>query len=196
MPDIVTLRGPAEIGPAIPDLARLRISVFREWPYLYDGTMDEEAAYLGHFASSPDACVGLAVQNGCVIGATTAEPFRDTHADFRAPFEASGMSTNKIFYFGESVLLPEYRGLGLGHAFFDLREQAAKQWGAIVTAFCAVQRPSDHPMRAHDYRPLDAFWSGRGYERREDLTCEFGWKDVGDTEESRKPMVFWMRDMY
>lgn len=27
----------SDIAPFIPDLARLRIEIFREWPYLYDG---------------------------------------------------------------------------------------------------------------------------------------------------------------
>ena len=40
--EIRTLKGPDEIIPAIPHIARLRLTVFHEWPYLYDGTMEEE----------------------------------------------------------------------------------------------------------------------------------------------------------
>ena len=38
---IETLTGEA-LQRALPDLARLRIEVFREWPYLYDGSMEYE----------------------------------------------------------------------------------------------------------------------------------------------------------
>ncbi|MAI89146.1 GNAT family N-acetyltransferase [Ponticaulis sp.] len=190
---VITLRGPDQIRPFLEDIARLRIAVFREWPYLYDGTMEEEEKYLGHFASSPHAVIGIARENDEIVGATTAEPFSSAHGDFRAPFEAADMKTEKIFYFGESILLPEYRGLGVGHAFFDLREAAARDWGADMTAFCAVQRPASHPAKPADYRPLDAFWQGRGYEKRDDLVCSFSWKDVGAATESRKPMTFWVR---
>ena len=36
----------AAIIPALPALARLRITVFRDWPYLYDGAMTYEQGYL------------------------------------------------------------------------------------------------------------------------------------------------------
>ena len=193
--EIRILKGPEEIRPAIGDIARLRLTVFHEWPYLYDGTEADEAAYLEHFAASPHACVGLSVCDGQIVGATTAEPMPSTHEEFRAPFEANDIPTDDIFYFGESVLLSDYRGLGIGHAFFDLREAAARDWGAKHTAFCAVQRPDDHPSKPADYRPLDDFWRGRGYEKRPDLVCHFSWKDVGAARESDKPLLFWMREL-
>ena len=193
--EIRTLKGPAQIIPAIPHIARLRLTVFHEWPYLYNGTMEEEEVYLKHFAQSDFACVGLVEHEGEIVGATTAEPFKDTHADFRAPFDQAGIDTSKIFYFGESVLLPEYRGHGVGHAFFDIRESAAWAWGADKTAFCAVQRPDAHPLKPDDYRPLDAFWQSRGYERRNDLVCAFKWKDRGDQAQTEKNLTFWLHKL-
>ncbi|HLL24828.1 MAG TPA: GNAT family N-acetyltransferase, partial [Kofleriaceae bacterium] len=47
------------IGPYLPALAALRIRVFREWPYLYDGSLAYEEAYLASYVS-PDAIVVLA----------------------------------------------------------------------------------------------------------------------------------------
>ena len=192
---IVTLKGPENIRPAIPDIAELRLQVFREWPYLYDGSFSDEEEYLEHFSTSEDAVIGLAFSEGRVVGATTAEPFDATHDDFRQPFKEKKVPTDKIFYFGESVLLPDYRGQGIGHKFFDLREKAAKEWGAWATAFCAVQRPDDHPLKPADYRPLDAFWISRGYKKHDELVCEFKWKDLGQAEETLKPMTFWTREM-
>ena len=37
---------------AVEQVAALRITVFREWPYLYDGSVDYEARYLSAFAAS------------------------------------------------------------------------------------------------------------------------------------------------
>ena len=33
-----------DLAAALPDVARLRIDVFRDWPYLYDGDADYERA--------------------------------------------------------------------------------------------------------------------------------------------------------
>tara|TARA_B100000678_G_scaffold13657_2_gene10763 strand:- start:19868 stop:20497 length:630 start_codon:yes stop_codon:yes gene_type:complete len=196
MVKVDVLRGPKEITPVIDEIARLRMSVFRDWPYLYAGTMEEEAKYLAHFAQSEHACVGLARDGDKVVGATTAEPMPSTHEEFRAPFESAGIDISAIFYFGESVLLDEYRGKGLGHAFFDLREEAARAWGAELTAFCAVQRPDDHPLKPDDYRPLDGFWTRRGYQPRPDLVCEFPWVDAGEDTETLKPLMYWVHSLF
>ena len=50
------------IRPFIPALARLRMTVFREYPYLYDGTEAYEASYLEDYARSREAVVVLAAQ--------------------------------------------------------------------------------------------------------------------------------------
>ncbi|NBD37526.1 MAG: GNAT family N-acetyltransferase, partial [Verrucomicrobia bacterium] len=63
------------------------------------------------------------------------------------------------------------------------------------TTFCAVLRPADHPMRPADYRPLDPFWKKRGYRAHPELECTFPWKDLGDKEETRKRLRFWIRRM-
>lgn len=45
------------LAQALPTLARLRITVFRDWPYLYDGTLNYEQDYLARFAQAKNAVV-------------------------------------------------------------------------------------------------------------------------------------------
>ncbi len=189
---VETLAG-AAIEPVIPDLARLRVEVFREFPYLYDGDLDYERKYLRKFLAVPESTVVVARDQGRVIGASTALPLARSEDELQAPFRAAGIPAEHVYYFGESVLERSYRGRGLGHAFFDGREERARALGFTITAFCAVQRPADHPLRPADYRPHDAFWTKRGYTKREDLRASFSWRDVGGTSASAKPMVFWLR---
>jgi hypothetical protein len=56
-------------------------------------------------------------------------------------------------------------------------------------------RAPDHPKRPADYVPHDAFWSKRGFSKRPDLRAEFAWRDLGDAHETRKPMVFWTKQL-
>ena len=113
--------------------------------------------------------------------------------DFGAAFAGTGHDMAEVFYCAESVLLPEYRGQGVGHRFFDLREAHARRLGYAKVAFCGVQRPADHPMRPAEYQPLDPFWTARGYAKVEGAVARFSWKDLGDAEETQKPLQFWLR---
>ncbi len=184
-----------EIASQLEDLAGLRIRVFREFPYLYEGTMEYEREYLRILPASSSSFLVMARDHGAVVGASTALPLQDEGAEFRRPFESAGLPVQEYYYFGESILLPAYRGQGAGHRFFDRRETEAKDLGYRFSCFCRVLRPQDHPLRPQDYRPLDGFWTRRGYQRRPDLLTTYSWPDLGETEESEKSMEFWTREL-
>ncbi|MBM3594930.1 MAG: GNAT family N-acetyltransferase [Alphaproteobacteria bacterium] len=184
----------ARILSAIDELAALRIAVFSEWPYLYDGDKAYERDYLCEFVEAPDGVLVAARDGSLIVGAATASPMRSQKAEFRLPFEVRGLDTHSLFYFGESVLLPQYRGQGVGHAFFDAREVQALACGASAATFAAVVRPDDHPARPGGYRPLDAFWRKRGYAPVEGFVTQLTWKEHGEAGESSKPMQYWLRE--
>lgn len=189
--DVLTLDA---VAPVLDQVARLRIAVFRDWPYLYDGDLDYERDYLRAYRA-PGAVVVVARDEDRVIGASTGAPMADHADDFATAFAARPEPLSQIFYCAESVLLPQYRGLGLGHAFFDAREDHARRLGFRYSAFCAVQRPADHPARPADYRPLDPFWRARGYRPLEGVVARFSWKDIGAATPGDKPLQFWLRDL-
>lgn len=181
---------------ALPALANLRITVFRDWPYLYDGTLEYEQNYLEKFGKADDAVIVAALDVDTIVGVATASPMIGRANTFAEPFRKHGMDVDPIFYFGESVLLKPYRGRGIGNAFFDQREAYVRQRGGFThTTFCGVVRPDDHPRRPKAYVPLDAFWAKRGYRRIEGLIVTFSWTDIGETEQTAKPMQFWIRPL-
>ena len=192
--DIRTMSGKAA-AEHLEDLARLRIAVFAEYPYLYDGDLAYEADYLREFARTEGSVLVGAFDGGTVVGAATASPMAGQKAEFRRPFEARGFDIAHLFYFGESVLLPDYRGRGAGHAFFDHREAAARAAGATHATFAAIVRADDHPAKPLGYRPHDVFWAKRGYEKVPGLITSLAWKEHGEAAETAKPMQYWMRDL-
>jgi GNAT superfamily N-acetyltransferase len=177
----------------VPALAALRIEVFREFPYLYDGTLDYEARYLQQYLKSQRSLIVIARAGDEVVGASTAMPLLEQLEPVVPTFKAAGIDPAGVYYFGESVLRASYRGRGIGHAFFAGREARALELGFSSTAFCAVERPSNHPRRPADYVPHDAFWSKRGYRKHPDLRTEFAWRDLDESVETPKPMLFWRK---
>ncbi|TWI35730.1 GNAT family N-acetyltransferase [Paracoccus sulfuroxidans] len=182
------------VGEVLEDLARLRIAVFRDWPYLYDGDLDYERDYLKAY-QSPGSVVVAAYDGQRMVGASTGAPMEDHAGDFAAAFAHRPEKLDEIFYCAESVLLPEYRGHGLGHAFFDGREAQGRALGRRYSTFCRVVRPDDHPAHPADYRPLDGFWRKRGYAPLPGVIAEFDWKDIGEASSTKKPLQFWMKSL-
>lgn len=185
----------ADLAAALPDVARLRIQVFRDWPYLYDGDEAYERDYLQTYRDSPDAILVGAFDGDRLVGASTGTPMEDHAEDFAAAFDGQGIGLSDIFYCAESVLLPEYRGQGIGHAFFDAREDHARAMGRRYVAFCGVVRPDDHPLRPAGYQPLDPFWRKRGYTPVDGAVAQFRWKDIDQPSDTAHALQFWMRQI-
>ncbi len=185
----------AALTAALDDVAQLRITVFRDWPYLYDGDVAYERRYLSVYAENPDAILVGAFDGDALIGAATGTPLEDHADDFAAPFAQTGLTLDQVFYCAESVLLPAYRGQGLGHRFFEAREAKARALGRSHVAFCGVVRPDDHPLRPHGARSLEPFWRGRGYAPLPGVVARFAWKDLDQPGETEKPLQFWIKTL-
>ncbi|MGQ0671705.1 MAG: GNAT family N-acetyltransferase [Hyphomicrobium sp.] len=190
---VVSLTGD-DIRTVLPDLARLRMVVFRDWPYLYDGTLAYEEEYLAKFAAAKGAVCVVARDDDQIVGASTGAPMVEHADEFGAPFRTAGYDLSKVFYCGESVLLTSHRGHGLGHAFFEHREAQARRLGGHThSTFCRVVRPDDHPLKPKSYVPLDGFWRKRGYQPVDGLVATYDWKDVDQPAETVHHMQFWMK---
>ncbi|GGA95824.1 GNAT family N-acetyltransferase [Allosediminivita pacifica] len=183
----------AALDAALDDVARLRIEVFRAFPYLYDGDLAYEREYLQTYRDSAGAVLVGAFDGARLVGAATGTPMEDHAEDFAGAFDGTGYALGDIFYCAESVLLPEYRGRGVGPRFFDLREDHARAMGRHYSAFCGVVRSADHPLRPDDHAPLDPFWRKRGYAPLDGVVAHFRWKDVDAAEETAKPLQFWIK---
>ncbi|WP_044200295.1 hypothetical protein [Dyadobacter tibetensis] len=185
-----------EIETLIPGLALLRIGVFKDYPYLYEGDLAYEQNYLKIYSSCSQAFVFSVFDGDRMVGATTAIPLAQETAEVQKPFVDAGYEVSRIFYFGESLLLPQYRGLGIGHRFFDEREAHAASFGSYThTSFCSVDRGPSHPAKPADYRPNNVFWLKRQYTEMPHLQCTMSWLDIGEKQATEKQMIFWIRGL-
>jgi GNAT superfamily N-acetyltransferase len=189
--ELRTLTGD-DLDAALPELARLRIEVFRAFPYLYDGDAAYEEGYLRTYAETPGAILVAAIDDTAgVVGAATGLPLAGEPPDVRDAVADAGLDVDATFYFGESVLRESWRGQGLGVRFFEAREAHARALGYGLALFCAVVRPAEHPRKPDEYEPLDGFWRRRGYAPLPRVRTTFSWRDLDEASESPKPMMFW-----
>ena len=185
----------AAVRPRLEAVAALRIAVFREWPYLYQGDLAYEREYLEAYAHAPGSVLVLARAGGEVVGASTGIPLAQDGPDFQAPFHARGIDPARVFYCGESVLQPAWRGRGIGHAFFDAREAHARALGGFGwISFAAVDRDAADPRRPAGHRGNEAFWARRGYVRQPGMTMSLHWNEAGVGEVAHT-LTFWLRPL-
>lgn len=173
------------------ELAKLRIEVFREYPYLYDGTTEYEEKYLERIMKDDESIIVVAFREQEIIGISTGMPLKNQASEIQEAWIKEGFNPGEIYYFSESVLKKEYRGMGTGKKFFLEREKWAKELGYKAAVFCAVIRQENHPDKPEKYFPLNVFWEKRGFKKQEGLKCKMSWKEIKETEESEKELQFW-----
>lgn len=172
------------------DLGELRLKVFWDFPYLYEGTLEYEQKYLETYFKARHSFILLVKDGNQAVGATTGIWAEEEEPSFKQPFMNFGLDPKEVFYFAESVLLNEYRGKGLGKLFFEEREAYARKLGFIkYLSFCSVVREN----APADYRPLDEFWKSQGFEKAAGLTTQYEWPDRGESQSTAKTMQYWIK---
>jgi GNAT superfamily N-acetyltransferase len=191
---IIKVRGEA-IQEFIPQIAKLRIEVFAEYPFLYQGDYESEEGYLKKFAASDEAVIVVAHEGNEVIGAATGCPFRDASDNVKEPFLIHHRNPSDYFYFGDLVILKAYRGRGIGRRFFEELEKHVASLGHYqYSCLFTINKPLDDPKRPKDYRSLSPFFKKAGFKEHPELTCSISYKEEGDDQKTPKEMVFWIKE--
>jgi hypothetical protein len=188
--DLKTVCG-GEVEPYLEDIAKLRVSVFKDFPYLYESFVQEEIGFLQPFLKEPRSAFFLAIDQGRVVGASSCMPLANDVDGICSPLLNEKEDIHSIMYFPESVLLKTYRGKGIGVRFFRNREMFSLKKGFRKAVFCAVERPTDHPLKPKNYRSLESFWKNRGYRRKTKVYAKMKWKDVDCCKADFKKMIYW-----
>ncbi len=198
MPDLTNIREQLLTGSAIveslDDLATLRLDIFLEYPYLYQGRREDELAYLRTYAEKPDACVILAYDGHAVIGAATGMPLIHEDAQLRDAFAETTYPIDEIYYVGELLFRPAYRNCGLGRKLLTQMENHIRSLGRYHQVTCAtVERPDHHPLRPPEYIPITRFLARTGFVRLSGVVTHFIWNEI-DGVKRNHPMQFWLKE--
>jgi GNAT superfamily N-acetyltransferase len=183
------------IAAALDEMATLRLDIFREYPYLYEGRRQDELNYLGSYATAADACVILVHDGAAVVGAATGMPLIHEDAQMQGAFAGTTLPLEEIYYIGELLFRPAYRNCGLGQKTLASLESHVRSLGSHRTLTCAtVERPDDHPLRPEGYTPIARFLARTGFVRLPGVTTSFMWRETDGVERDH-PMQFWSKEL-
>lgn len=183
------------IADAVDDVATLRLEIFKEYPYLYQGRREDELSYLVTYAEAPDACIILAYHGHEVIGAVAGMPLIHEDARMSDAFAGTAFPLDEVYYVGELLFRPDYRNCGLGRKLLAQLERHIGSLGHYRRITCAtVERPDDHPVRPRDYIPITRFLARTGFSRISGVTTSFKWQETDGVKRDH-PMQFWVKTL-
>ncbi|MDU0461005.1 MAG: GNAT family N-acetyltransferase [Geobacteraceae bacterium] len=183
------------IADAVDDVATLRLEIFKEYPYLYQGQREDELSYLVTYAEAPDACIILAYHGHEVIGAVAGMPLIHEDAWMSEAFAGTTFPLNEVYYVGELLFRPDYRNCGMGRKLLAQLERHIGSLGHYRKLTCAtVERPKDHPLRPRDYISITRFLARTGFSQLSGVTTSFMWCEV-DGVKRNHPMQFWSKEL-
>jgi GNAT superfamily N-acetyltransferase len=184
------------IKPYLSCIARISAEVFREYPYLCDTNLESEIETLKKYAESEKSVAAILFEGSKVVGAATGIPLDEDNKTILQPFMLHGIDTSKYYHFGEALLLKSYRGRGVGHHFYEIREEHAKKLGYETACFYMKDRLEEDISKPNDYYPLDDFWRKRGYVHHKELKVWLKWKSFDEKAASEKDCSFWVKKLY
>lgn len=177
------------------DIASLRIEIFREFPYLYDGRREDELHYLKLYSATHESFVIIVNDGEKVAGAATGMPLRHEATELVEPFNGTSYPVDEVYYVGELLFYPAYRNRGLGLRLVAQIVQQISFLGTYRYLTCAtVVRPDDHPLRPADYIPIDRFLAHTGFNPLPEITTSFTWLETDGVRRSH-PMNFWIKEL-
>lgn len=196
---ITIIEGIDSINTLIPFIATQRITMFKQYPYLYQGTSDGEYEYLSWFAQLPTSTVAVAYDGEIPIGFLTGSALIDFESHFHGSadlFRNAGLDSESYYYFGEVIVLPAYRDNSICRHLFAALEQHARDHGFSAVCFTCEQH-EQHPLKPANYKELGPLFTKLGYSKT-GLTILFDWDTIqpdGSIAKMFHPLTYWMKDL-
>jgi hypothetical protein len=160
------------------ELARARMQLFAGPPYFYYGNQDYENNYLDPYINSESS---LLVR--CSIGAQTAGMLTgmpiSQDVSILQGLQRDPESLRHCFYFGEYLVMPSYRRLGIARAMHWTALVFAQIRGFHQFAILTIIPEGTSQPKAKRATPTSrCLWHELGYTKTGE-TCAFDWPTLG-----------------
>lgn len=174
-------------------IAKLRIEMFKEFPYLYEGTYEYEKEYLETYFKSKNSVILLVFDADDLVGFSNAIPLVEEMKEIQEPFLRMGIDIGAHLYVGEVMIQPPYRGRGLLRKFFEYHDASAVKQNCSKIVLMTVNRSDDHPCRPKNYNSPDPIWEHFGYHRLPEMDISMVWKQVDTHKDEVNRLALWQK---
>ena len=183
------------------EFVAFRLSEFRQFPYLYEGTAAAECAYLKAYAAESNSMLVTIREAGRAVGMLTSVPLLaksfPAYGGFADGVRQLGHDPAEFFYFGEAIVLPEYRNRGLARRGCGMIEAYARLLGYRFGCMATVSRLADHPLRPVGYQDPGPVFAAFEFKKTR-LTSVFAWPTVqpdGSVKTQENTMDWWIKPL-
>lgn len=180
-------------------LAHQRLTFFKEYPYLYQGTLEEERAYTNWFCDLSASVLAIAYYDDEPVGLVSGTAFVDFSTHFAGSydlFEKANLIPETFLYVAEVIISPVHRNQSIAKKLFKLIEAYALDAG--YENICLVEESHDqHPLKPSNYQSLDQFFTKLGYIKT-NLLISFPWRTIqanGSLQDEEHVMNYWIKNL-
>lgn len=185
-----TLKG-SEITPQIERIAKFRLSIFKDYPYLYQGSLENEIDYVSAYALSVQSIFVYLEDESGLRAASLGMPLKQKSSSFTAPLANDNIDS--IFYIGEIMVRQDARQRGLGRELMHKMISQVDMQTFNTLSLYTVERADNHPLKPLGYSPPDHLWKMFGFEKLENRTAFFKWQEPNEQDITEKNMSIWMK---
>lgn len=188
-----------DIEPYINSLAEFRIKYFREFPYLYYGSMEYEKDYLKGYLENLLTRFVIVKHNNEIVAIGTAIPLKGNFSINDDPvenFSKNGLLAWQYAYIGEVIVAEEHRGNMLATKVMKMLEDESRNMGFSGVCFLNVLR-DNHPLTPPDYKCPDELWIKMGWVKT-DIKTRYKWPTIqakGKSKEEEHELNYWIKSI-
>lgn len=185
----------SEIEQYIPQIVDICLSVYREYPEFYDGTVDEYQPIIEKYVRSSFGVASLLFDQDRLVGIAIGAPLVAKESEYdESILKQHGIDPQHFFYIAEWVVLPEYRCKGHGKQLFEtLVDVVVESKKFPYICLWSTEEPENYPKPDRCF-PKKSFFVSHGFIRHT-LVIDLPWKDIKTQEVINHKMSLWVREI-
>jgi len=173
-------------------IAQLRITMFRKYPYLYDGDMKNEESYLQtYWKSQKSTFLLLFNSEDEIVGLSSSRPLDEEMPEVKKPFLNTEIDLSKCLYIGETLIKEKYQGMQILDQMVKYYKEMVPKQAYECVLFMTVLREDNHPAKPDNYQPLDEIWKHYGFEVMKGKKIFLNWKRIDTQNEEENTLIVW-----